>query len=450
VVTDNPRPGRLASLQIESNGQWRTISTPKPMTASGSANWTLTELPPFSATYRVLLQEWQASPARASSSVSFQAGTGLPLLELSTVNEQPVVDKVNYVPGEIRVAGTHRVSMRIKGRGNSTWTRPKKPYRLKLDSSTGLLNMPADRDWVLLANYLDRSYLRNWAALKLASQSRLKWTPRSEFVEVTLNGVDLGNYLLTEQVEQGPHKLALPAGSLLLEIDQRFQEQGEPGFVSSHQVPITYKDPDELSPQMEQDLEEAVADFESALWGPDFADPVVGYSAHIADLDTFADWYLVNEFFKNLDSPFYSSVYFTWQPGSGFSMGPVWDFDLSSGNTFSSYCCVDPTGWWLRGDPSIQRPLHSQHWFVRMLQDPAFQALVRSRWQQMRPFVTELLANVEQQISLIGTSTMLDWSTWQVSPVPPRPVIATTPSGEAAHFLSWLHSRATWMDGQFS
>ncbi|HNO39972.1 MAG TPA: CotH kinase family protein, partial [Marmoricola sp.] len=264
-MTDNPRPGRLASLQIESNGQWRTISTPKPMTASGSANWTLTELPPFSATYRVLLQEWQASPARASSSVSFQAGTGLPLLELSTVNEQPVVDKVNYVPGEIRVAGTHRVSMRIKGRGNSTWTRPKKPYRLKLDSSTGLLNMPADRDWVLLANYLDRSYLRNWAALKLASQSRLKWTPRSEFVEVTLNGVDLGNYLLTEQVEQGPHKLALPAGSLLLEIDQRFQEQGEPGFVSSHQVPITYKDPDELSPQMEQDLEEAVAGLEKRI-----------------------------------------------------------------------------------------------------------------------------------------------------------------------------------------
>ena len=46
---------------------------------------------------------------------------------------------------------------KIKGRGNSTWNYPKKPYALKLDKDASLLGMPAGKRWDLLANYIDRT-----------------------------------------------------------------------------------------------------------------------------------------------------------------------------------------------------------------------------------------------------------------------------------------------------
>ncbi len=368
------------------------------------------------------------------------------MLELNTTDAAPVLDKETYVTGTYRLGDSVSKPMRIKGRGNSTWGRPKKPYRLKLDTKASLLGMPEEKDWVLLANHIDRSYLRNWAAFRFAEQTSLPWTPRSQFVDVTLNGVDLGNYQLSEQVEQSQQRVSLPDDGLLLEIDTRFQENGENGFFTAHQVPIAYKDPDNLPAQTEADLIQAVADFEDALYGANFTDPDIGYRAHVEDLDSFVDWYLVNELFKNLDSPFYSSVFLTWNPGVGFSMGPVWDFDLSSGNTFSSYCCVSPLGWWLRGDLSVPRPLHSEHWFIRLLEDPAFSQRVSTRWSELRPAATQLIADLAVQAETMNQSIDFDWFLWQAIPNPPRAIIADTPVGEISHLTTWLSQRSAWLD----
>lgn len=78
--------------------------------------------------------------------------------------------------------------MRIRGRGNATFGYPKKPYKIKLDEKSEILGMPSDKEWVLLANYCDKSLLRTSIAFKLSELMSMPWTPRTEFVELFLNG----------------------------------------------------------------------------------------------------------------------------------------------------------------------------------------------------------------------------------------------------------------------
>ncbi len=109
--------------------------------------------------------------------------------------------------------------MEIRGRGNSTWTWPKKPYKIKLANDVALLGTEPRDEWVLLANYADRTALRTYLAMGLASSTGLAWTPRTRFVDVVLNGVPQGLYLLTDQVEQGTERVDLPDDSYLLEVN---------------------------------------------------------------------------------------------------------------------------------------------------------------------------------------------------------------------------------------
>ena len=88
----------------------------------------------------------------------------------------------------------------IRGRGNTTWTWPKKPYTFKFESRTEVLGMPKHKRWILLANFMDRTLMRNALAFHLSELTSLSWTPKNRYCELILNGKHMGNYLLTEQI----------------------------------------------------------------------------------------------------------------------------------------------------------------------------------------------------------------------------------------------------------
>ncbi len=121
--------------------------------------------------------------------------TGLPVISIDTPGGQPILSKEEWIEGAtIRIDGAGRfddiqaAATSIRGRGNSTWEWPKKPYNIKLDAKAEVLGMPEHKRWCLLANYMDRTLLRNKTAYYLASQTSLDWTPRCEFAELILNG----------------------------------------------------------------------------------------------------------------------------------------------------------------------------------------------------------------------------------------------------------------------
>ncbi len=226
----------------------------------------------------------------AAQQARYVPGAPAPLY-ITTEGGAAITSRDDYVPGVMLLDGVNH-AMEIRGRGNSTWGWPKKPYKIKLANDVALLGTEPRDEWVLLANYADRSALRTFVAMGLASSTRLAWTPRTRFVDVVLNGVPQGLYLLTDQVEQGTERVNLPDDGFLLEVNTRFRRQGDRGFFSEHGMAVSFKDPDEPKRKERQLVRGAIHRFEKALYGAHFTNPKTGYKRHI-DLDSFIDWYLV-------------------------------------------------------------------------------------------------------------------------------------------------------------
>ncbi|RYZ81189.1 MAG: hypothetical protein EOO68_36240, partial [Moraxellaceae bacterium] len=335
-----------------------------------------------------------ASSSSVASSVHADLPVGtvevLPVLSITTAGAAPIVSKDDYLLGDfsLDVAGAASVqgSLEVRGRGNSTWSWPKKPYRLKLTTSTALLGMPASKHWVLLANYADKTLMRNDIAFMLSRHLGMAYTVRSQYVQLNVNGVDQGVYQLAEHIRIAPDRVNVPevkvgdtaadkiSGGYLLEIDFRSGEDfcmqsnhGMPPFCLAN--PETLLDP-AWSAQRNY-IETYFANTEAALFGDDYADPVIGYAAFI-DVDSTINYYLINELLKNVDGASASAFLYKKRNGKLF-FGPVWDFDLSMGN--AGYSDVEKTyGCHIRNSP----------WFDRLFQDSAFRTKVKARWQTLK------------------------------------------------------------------
>ena len=379
------------------------------------------------------------APARADDGGPAAAeGTWVPgapaQLVVATDGGAPILNRDDYVTGTLTLDGvTH--PLEIKGRGNSTWNFPKKPYKVKLGEDAALVGTTPQEDWVLLANAADRSALRTHTAFAVADRTRLGWTPQSRFVELVLNGTSQGMYQLTEQVEVKPGRVDIGDDAYLLEVNERFVRDGDRGFRTvRRRTPIVFKDPDDPERGDVVRVRRHVQAFEKALYGKGFTDPERGYRPYV-DLGSFIDWYLVEELFRNQDSNFFSSVYVSWTPGGKLEMGPVWDFDLSGGTAFRR--AVPPRGWHTRT---------KKHWISRMLKDPDFASRVKSRWTTLRPRVERLVSQLPAAATPLRATAEADWTQWHAGT---EMVLgskhAESFDGEVEFLRDWLTQRIAWM-----
>lgn len=372
-------------------------------------------------------------PAQAEEPASGWPPAPPAQLVITTEGGAEVTSRDDYLDATVTLDGVTHVS-EIKGRGNSTWGWAKKPYKLKLEEDAALIGDQPFDEWVLLAGYADRSALRTAAAFAIASQTTMRWTPQFRFVDVVVNGQSRGLYLLTEQVEEGEGRVELPDDGFLLEINQRYLRDDEPGFRTRRGTPVAFKDPDEVTRTQRRTVRRAVREFEDVLYSPGFADRRTGYAAHV-NVKSVIDWYLVQELFRNQDSNFQSSVHVSWKPGGRFRFGPVWDFDLSAGTRFGAQ--DGPRGWHTR---------LGRHWISRMLQDPTFSARVKSRWARLRPVAEQVVREVPAAGAVLAASAEADWSLWHTDDRDlPWSRHASDFPGEVDFVRSWLDTRARWL-----
>ncbi len=398
--------------------------------------------------FRVRRSAAGEDPAGAWSTPAsiFYVDLVLPVVRIDTDGGAPVVDTENYVRGGFRIdpndsgfapyAGT----MGIRGRGNTTWEYPKKPYRVKLDSASPILGIAAERDWVLLANYIEESQLRTYAAMQMSQSTEMAYTPTLRHVEVVLNGHYEGVYLLTQHTEVGSDRVDIAkmgptdisgeavTGGYLLEIDQRLESNGEPGFRTSHSVPIVVKDPEPMAPEQLSYIRGRIEAFESALYGAGFADPSTGFRSYL-HMGSFIDHYLVQEVTRNEDA-FWSSTYLTKDRGeSGFRFGPLWDFDRSLGSNHNIE--TSPQGWWAR----TRGP-----WMQRVLQDPTFVTQMVQRWDELKPVFTAVADGLVPAGEALRPAIDNDSARWQYQ---------LHRTDEPAFIRDWLRMRIAWIDDQF-
>ena len=182
------------------------------------------------------------------------SGITLPLIDIKTSGGAPINSKVTYLQATISIKGQGKYSdykgtAQIRGRGNTTWTYPKKPYRFKLDNKDSLFGLAAEKDWVLLANYLDGMHILNAIAMKIGKLLNMPYTNNIIPVELTLNGSYQGTYMFTEQIEVKTNRVNVGNDGLLLLLDTNFDEIWK--FKSAaYQLPVMIKHP-ELTTQAE-------------------------------------------------------------------------------------------------------------------------------------------------------------------------------------------------------
>ena len=351
--------------------------------------------------------------------------TGLPTVYVDTEGGKSVNSKDVYVKASVKIRGNEKyeglgeTSCEIRGRGNTTWTWPKKPYLIKLDEKQHIFGMHKHKRWVLLANFMDRTLMRNLVSMKVASMTKLAWTPGCVPVELVLNGQHLGSYLLIEQVRVDNHRVNITemtkddnsgnavTGGYLLELDFHFDNKVQ--WVDPHGhnnqwsggIPfgVKYPDPDDLTPQQLNYIKQYVYDAAEALYGKDFKDPDKGWRAWI-DEDSFIDYWIVFEVMGNHELGNPGSVFMHKDRGGKLVAGPCWDFDwgVLSYNT----------------SPQARTGLinGSAIWYGRLRQDPAFEAKLKARFEELLPQLETIPDYMDECEALLTASAKQNFAMW--------------------------------------
>lgn len=118
----------------------------------------------------------------------------------------------------------HPISGKYRVRGNFTATLPKKSYRLELKRAIPFIGMPAEKEWNLLANYQDNSYLRNAAAMCMGHLIGMSFVPKNRFSKLFINAEYQGLYNVFEAISINENRVAIASprySSWMLEVNYR-------------------------------------------------------------------------------------------------------------------------------------------------------------------------------------------------------------------------------------
>ncbi len=377
--------------------------------------------------------------------------TGLPVLWIDTENQQDITSKETYIAAHLKliediveVSSNNIVELegKIKGRGNSTWGAPKKPYRLKFDSKVSLLGEPKDKSWVLLANYYDKTAIRNEVAFYMGSMSNIAYTPRFHYVDVMLNGKYNGTYQLGDHLKISKDRVNVGDDGFLVEIDWRCLSEDDARYfyVPNIGCPINVKDPDvEYDDANFTYVKDYLTMIDGVLFSDNFKDPDNGWRKYM-DMDSFVDWFLINELAKNADAQFGTSCYMNLKRDGKLCMGPLWDFDLGFGN-YGSMPYDNPEGFYIRWVP----------WYNRMFQDPVFVNRVKERFNYFynnrdrimnninvnAKYLKESIIKNDGKWGLLKTGNSINYDVWE------------NYMNEVQKLKSWMTTRFEWLKVQF-
>ena len=343
--------------------------------------------------------------------------TGLPVVVLDTPDAAPIVSKEIWLEGATVTIYNPDGSidfeggLSVKGRGNSTWTQfPKKPYAMKLDSKSEILGMKKHKRWCLLANWMDRTLIRNAVAFEISRKTELAWTPSGKFVELILNGEHKGNYYLCEQVKVDenrvnitPLKKTSVEGGYLMEVDAWFDEVYK--FRSPiHDVPWQFKDPDEVNDAQFAYMQNYVREFEESLYD-DARFAARDYTNYI-DCDSWVDWWLVNELAQNGDVNQPKSIYISKDVGGKLVAGPVWDFDWGTFIPVEFNPSVEKINYSCRGPKFYLNRI--------CIEDPQFRALAKEHWMRFRSALAEIPAYIDSLAATLVASDAINIAMWPI------------------------------------
>lgn len=400
----------------------------------------------------------------------------LPILIMDTLgSEGPAAPGSHYARmqfsafqptnGHTRLTNAPQLATRggYHARGSSSSGMPQPSFaiqfldQLNQEQHRPLLGLPAESDWVLYApNGYEPVMIHNPFVHQL-SRDLGRYSPRTRFVEVffarhpgALTPDDYhGIYVLEEKIKIGRNRVDIDrlgptdvqapevTGGYLLKIDRL--GPGEGGF-SAGGVSLVYVEPKELimtQPQraaQRQYLERFLNDFDRALSGPQWKDPVLGYPAYL-EVDAWIDFHLLEVLSGNVDSLVLSSYFHKPRQGK-LIFGPHWDFDRALGSTDGR---DDNPRQWNTGR------FFDAPWWSTLFSDPDFWQRWVDRWQELRG----------SHFSMPNLDRLIDQLAGELREAQPRQVKrwglqprGGSYQGEIDLMKAWLSNRTEFIDRQ--
>ena len=373
---------------------------------------------------------------------------------------------IHTADGEMDV--DNKTIKQIKGRGNATWSYPKKPYNIKFDKKTSVLGMAKAKKWTLLAGcYQDNSLMKNASIFNIAAGIGLSETSEYRHVDLYINGEYLGNYLICESVEIADNRIETTdlddeneaaneevdienaallgvrsgyvcgskkwvdisnepenvSGGYLLEVDYLYRYHQEiSGFISNVGMPIVLKSPEYASEGEVNYISGLWNEAEEALYSDTGYNSKGRYYTEYFDIQSLVKVYIMQELSKNVDSGITSFYFYKYADNDKFYAGPLWDFDHALGtytNIDGGQLTVWETDTWY-ANQLYRNSIDSSTgefptFFAQCYKMPDFRNAVADVWQNT---VSSLLNESKQKeltsyIAEISTSAVLNHIRWK-------------------------------------
>lgn len=368
----------------------------------------------------------------------------------------------------------------IEYRGAYSQLLPQKSYGFETRDAQGnnlnvpILDMPAENDWILLANYNDKVFMRNTLALHLFRKMG-HYAPRTHLCEVIINNEYLGIFVLTEKIKRDKNRLDIAK----LDADDNAGDSLTGGYVfatdyydgynswtsnfmatdrTDHQVHFVYKypEPEVITSQQKNYIKAFVNSFETKLYGSTFTDPATGYRAYM-DVSSFIDYFILGEVSRNVDAYKKSCFYHKDRDNRGglLRAGPAWDFDWAWKNIYDN-CYIweetDGSNWAYQVNVCNNWPVVPT-WMKRLLEDPSFRGELHARYSMLRQTIlsNEYLNHyIDSVKTLVYDAQKRHYVKWPIlgqnvgAPEVDPP--AATFDGEIDKFRNWIALRLEWLD----
>ena len=359
--------------------------------------------------------------------------------------------------------------------GVETWDQ----YGADIDVSLG--GLPKEEDWIFYGPYGDKSLIRNNLIYSL-SNNMGRYASRSKFMEVIINGDYKGVYSLFEKIKVDKHRVNISktqsssgeGTGYIIKIDKltgeavdiyndyndqisflsNYDSNGDSLNDNSHSkihFLYHYPKPEEISSDQKSFIQNIIRQFENALSTDNFQDPFNGYRRYI-DIDSFVDFFILNELSNNVDA--YRLSTFIHKDISGkLKMGPIWDFNLAFGN--ANYCNGDAVDKWMfKFNDYCQGDLWKvPFWWKRLLEDDSFKAKIVTRWFDLRQntlsndSIFQLLNGFVEKLKISG-SVDRNFLRWQILDkwIWPNAYMGANYDEEIDYLSTWLLNRLQWID----
>lgn len=387
---------------------------------------------------------------------------------------------------------TYDGEIEIRLRGNSTANKKKRPFRIKLEEKSDLFGMGESKHWCLLANFYDRSNLRNKLSYDFGMDLGLTGC-ESTLVNLVFNGEYYGIYQLAEvvRIDEGrveifnwedeaetvakaiakkeglskeerkelEDKLVCDlswitsgifegytisdyvdvsnysiTGGYLIENDDFYDEISK--FTTKNNMKLQFKNPEYLNTNeaMMNYIMEYIQDMENAIYSPNRLNEDGKHYTDYMDIESFVDFWMVNQVFKNIEL-LYKSCYFYKDINGLITWGPIWDMDWTSGNHVN---LKEDSGrydtWWNR--ESVER----EFWYRALYNDPWFILQLYERWGEIQGNIDNMMNELELWYAEIKEDAIVDNQRWDYN--------TWTVEMEVDALRDWLNNRRAWMSEQ--